>query len=141
MFQHFLRYVREENWFLFFKHLRRRANARNLRTNLDRRRVRFLIECQNLQTFSATVQDVEVGSMEVTSAGQNATQAVQDGFYRGLTGHRAGRIQQSSISIFGAPHVLCALMPSALMRRPYQTTPSVFSFKSGARAEFLAQAS
>ena len=44
------------------------------------------------------VQDVEVGSMEATSAGQNATQAVQDGFYRGLIGHSAGHVQQSSIS-------------------------------------------
>ena len=108
MFQHFLRYVREENWFLFFKHLRRRANARNFGTSLDRGRVRFSIELQQMQTFSVAVQDVEVGSMDATSTGQNVTQAVQDGFDRGLIGQGAGRIQQSSISIFGAPHDLGA---------------------------------
>jgi len=42
--------------------------------------------------------------MEAASAGQNTTEAVQDGFHRGLIGHGAGRIQQGSISIFGARH-------------------------------------
>jgi len=45
-----------------------------------------------------------VGSVEATSAGQNAAQAVQDGFDRGLVGHGAARVQQSSISIFNARH-------------------------------------
>ena len=67
MFQHFLRYVRQENWFLFLKHLRRRANSRNFGTNLDRGRVRFSIELEDMQTVSIAVQDVEVGSMETTS--------------------------------------------------------------------------
>ena len=49
--------------------------------------------------------------MEATGTGQNVTQAVQNGFDRGLIGQRAGRIQQSSISIFGAPHDLGALLP------------------------------
>lgn len=105
MLQHFLRYVREENWHLFRNYLRRRTNARNFGTSLDRRCVRFSIEPQQVQTFSATVQDVEVGSMDVTSVGQNVTQAVQDSLDRGLIRHGAGRIQQSSISIFGAPHI------------------------------------
>jgi hypothetical protein len=36
---------------------------------------------------------------------------VQNGFDRGLIGQGAGRIQQSSISIFSAPHDLGALLP------------------------------
>ena len=119
MFQHFLRYVREEDWFLFLKHLRRRPNAGNFGTSLDRGRVRFSIELQDMQAFPPTVQDPEVGSMDVTSAGQNVTQAAQDSLDRGLIGHGAGRIQQSSISIFGAPHDLGALLHLALIRRPY----------------------
>src|SRR5271166_2221759 len=76
------------------------------------------------------------------SAGQNVTEAVQNSFDCGLIGQGAGRIRQSSLSIFGAPHDLGALLPSALIRRPYQTTPlSVISIKSGARAELLAQVS
>ena len=104
MFQHFLRYVREENWLLFLNHLRRRTYARNFGTSLDRGRIRFSIEPQDMQTFSAGVQDVEVRSMDLTSAGQNVTQAVQDSLDRGLIGHGAGGIQQSSISLFSAPH-------------------------------------
>jgi hypothetical protein len=42
--------------------------------------------------------------MDVASAGQNVTQAVQDSFDRGLIGHSAGSTQQRSIAIFGAPH-------------------------------------
>src|SRR5579864_1714170 len=49
--------------------------------------------------------------MQPGTAGQNITQAVQDSFDRGLIGESAGRIQQSSISIFGAPHDLGALLP------------------------------
>ena len=114
MFQHFLRYVREENWFLFLKHLRGRTNARDLGANLDRGCVRFSIELKDMQTFSVIAQDVEERSMETTTAGQNATQAVQDGFDRGLIGQGAGRIQQSSISIFGARHTMNALRRSPL---------------------------
>ena len=89
------------------------------------------------------VQDVEFGSVQSGSAGQNATEAVQNGFDRGLIGQGAGRIQQSSITIFGAPHILGALLPSALIRRPYHALNcgSVISVKSGARAELLAQVS
>ena len=64
MFQHLLRYVGEEDWFLFVKHLRHRANARELRTRLDRGCVRFSIELQDMQTFSVIAQDVEERSME-----------------------------------------------------------------------------
>ena len=44
MFQHFLRYVREENGFLFLEHLRCRANERNFGAGLDCGCVRFSIE-------------------------------------------------------------------------------------------------
>jgi hypothetical protein len=104
MFQHLLRYVGEENWFLLLKRSRHRADTRYFGTNLDRRRVRFLVELKEMQTFSVTPQDVEVGSMEATTAAQNVAQAVQDGFYRRLLDHRTGGIQQSSVSILGAPH-------------------------------------
>ena len=56
--------------------------------------------------------------MDLASAGQNVTQAVQDSFDRGLIGHGAGRIQQSSISIFSAPHnagTYCARVMYALL--------------------------
>src|SRR5271165_1353694 len=59
--------------------------------------------------------------MQPRSAGQNVTQAVQNSFERGLIGQGAGRIQQSSISSFGAPHDLGALLSAALIRRPYHT--------------------
>ena len=59
--------------------------------------------------------------MQPRRAGQNVTQAVQNGFDRGLIRKGAGRIQQSSVSIFGAPHDVCAPLPSALIRRPYHT--------------------
>src|SRR5262249_27619821 len=101
MFQHFLRYVRDENWFLFLKCSRRRADARNFGTNLDRGRVRFPIELKDMQTLSVTAQDVEVGSMEARTAGQNAAQAVQDGFYRRLLDHSAGHVEQGSIPAIG----------------------------------------
>ena len=76
MFQHFLRYIRQENWFLFLKHSRRRANACDLGSTHDRGGVRFSIELQYMQTFSVTAQDVEVGSMDATCARQNAAQAM-----------------------------------------------------------------
>ena len=104
MFRHLLRYVRDEKWLLLLKHLRRRTNARNPGASLDRGRVHFSIELQHMQSFSVTVQDPEVGSMDAASAGQNAAQAVQDGLYRGLIGQSAGHIQQSSVAIFGARH-------------------------------------
>ena len=46
MFQHFLRYVRQENRFLFLKHSRRRANACDLGSTRERGGVRFSIELQ-----------------------------------------------------------------------------------------------
>ena len=101
MFQHFLRYVGEENWFLFLKHSRRRANTRNFGTDFDRGRVWFSIELEDVQTLSVTAQDVEMSSMEATTAGQNAAQAVQDGFYRRLLDHRAGHVEQGSVPAIG----------------------------------------
>ena len=56
------------------------------------------------------VQNVEFGSVQPRSAGENVTQTVQNGFDRGLIGQGAGGIQQSSISRFCAPHVLRALL-------------------------------
>jgi hypothetical protein len=93
MFQHFMRHVREENWFLLLKHLRRYTNARDFGSNLDGGRVRFSIELKDIQTFSVTAEDVEVGSMEATSVGHNVAQAVQHGFYRGLLSNRAGHVE------------------------------------------------
>src|SRR5208283_4576491 len=52
--------------------------------------------------------------MQLRNAGQNATHTVQDGFDRGLIGQGAGRIQQASISIFGASHTMGALRRSPL---------------------------
>ena len=46
-----------------------------------------------------------MGSMELTSFGQNVAQAVEEGFYGRLIGQRAGRFQQSSISIFSDLHI------------------------------------
>lgn len=97
MFQHFLRYVREENWFLFLKHSRGGANAQEFGPGPDRRRIRFSIELQHMQTVSVIIQDVEFGSVQPSGAGQNATQAVQDGFDRGLLGDCAGHIEQRSV--------------------------------------------
>jgi hypothetical protein len=99
MSQHFLRYVRDENWFLFLKHLRRRANPRDPGPGFDWGRVWFSIELQNLETFSVACQNPEVGSMEGASVGQNATEAVQERSYRGLIGHCAGHVQQNPISV------------------------------------------
>ena len=52
MLQHFLRYVRNENWFLLFKHSRRCTNASDLSANSDRGRLQFAIELEEMQTFS-----------------------------------------------------------------------------------------
>jgi hypothetical protein len=46
-----------------------------------------------MQTLSVIVQYPEVGSVESTTAGQNVTQAVENGFDRGLIGQGARRIQ------------------------------------------------
>jgi hypothetical protein len=99
MSQHFPRYVRHENWFLFLKHLRHDANAQGFGPNLDRWGVRISIELNNLETFSVAGQNPQVGSMEDTSVGQNAAEAVQQRSYGGLIGHSAGHVQQSSISV------------------------------------------
>ena len=50
MFHHLLRYVREENWLLFVKHSRCRANARDAWYQSYGGRVCFSIELQNMQT-------------------------------------------------------------------------------------------
>src|ERR1700745_3873624 len=97
MFQHFLRYVGEENLFLFLKHARRCRNTRNFGTDFDRGGVRFSVELKEMQTLFLTAQDIEVGTMEATTAGQNAAQTVQDGFYRRLLDHRAGHVEQGSV--------------------------------------------
>ena len=103
MSQHFLRYVRQENRVPFLKCSGCGADERNSGTDLDRWRVRFSIEVKEMQSsLSITAKDVEVGAMKATTAGQNVAQAVEDSFDRGLIGESAGRIQQSSISIFGA---------------------------------------
>jgi len=99
MVQHLLRCVRDKNRLLLLKYPCHIAYARNSATNLDRGRIRFALEFQNVQMFSISVQYIEVGSMEGTTTGQNATHAVQHGLYRGLIGHGAGHVQQSSISI------------------------------------------
>jgi hypothetical protein len=104
MSQHFLRYVRQEDYFPFLKCSGCRADERNSGTDPDRWRVRFSIEVKEMQSLSITAKDVEVGAMKATTAEENVAQAVQDGFDRGLIGESAGRIQQSSISIFGAAH-------------------------------------
>src|SRR5215469_17264746 len=97
MFQHFLRYIRNEHWFLFVKHLRSRTNAQDSGTGFDGGSVRFSIEFKNMQTLSVPVQDVKIGSMKATSTEQNAAQAVQDGLDRRLLDHRTGDIEQRSI--------------------------------------------
>ena len=99
MFQHFQRNIRQKNRFLSLQHSRNARNAQGLGPNLDRWSVRISIERQNLQTFSVAAQNQEVGSMKGTSVGQNATEAVQEGFYRGPIGHSGGQVQQSAISI------------------------------------------
>jgi len=104
MSRHFLRYVRQEDYFPFLKCLGCRADERNSGTDPDRWRVRFSIEVKEMQSLSITAEDVEMGAMKTTTVGQNVAQAVQYSFDRGLIGESAGRIQQSSISIFSAPH-------------------------------------
>jgi hypothetical protein len=69
MFQHFLRYIREENWLLLLERSRGRADARNLCANLDRGRVCFSIELQDMETFSVATQGVEERTMEAATAG------------------------------------------------------------------------
>ena len=64
MFQHFLRYVRQENWFLLLQCLCRRANPRNLGANSDGGSVRCSIKLEKMQSFSIAVQKIQVGSME-----------------------------------------------------------------------------
>ena len=73
----------------------------SLGSRLDRRRIRISIELEELQTILLIVQDVEFGSVQPSSAGQNATQAVQDRFDRGLLGYRTGHIEQRSVPAIG----------------------------------------
>ena len=58
MFQHFLRYVRQENWFLLLQRLRCRANPRNLGANSDGGSVRCSIKLEKMQSFSIAVQKI-----------------------------------------------------------------------------------
>jgi hypothetical protein len=60
-----------------------------------------------MQTLSVVAKDVEEGPMKATSAGQNSTQAVQDGFYRGLLGNSTRHIEQRSISTVCCRHLTC----------------------------------
>jgi hypothetical protein len=101
MFQHFLRYVRNENWFLFLKHLRHRANARNCGTDFYRGRVCFSIEVKYMQTLSVTAEDPQVDSVKAATVGQNVAHAVQGSFYRRLLDHRRGRVEQCLVSLIG----------------------------------------
>jgi hypothetical protein len=59
--------------------------------------------------------------MQPRRAGKNLTQAVQNSFERGLVG-KAGRIQQSSIAVFGVPHDASALVRAALKCRRESST-------------------
>ena len=101
MSQHFLRYVRQEDWFPFLKCSGCRADERNSGTDLNRWRVRFSIEVKEMQSLSIAAKDVEVGAMKATTAGQNVAQAMQDSFYGRLLDHRAGDIEQGSIPTIG----------------------------------------
>ena len=51
MLQHFLRYVRDENWLLFLKHPRRRPNSCHFGSDLEWRCVRVSIELKHAQTI------------------------------------------------------------------------------------------
>jgi hypothetical protein len=104
MLQHFLRRVREKNWRLFVKSSRDRPNPRDSSSGVDLGCVRLSIEFENMQTAFVLAQDVEFGSMQLRTAGQNATQTIQDGLDRGLIGYGIGKVQQSSISLFGSRH-------------------------------------
>ena len=115
MFQHFLRYIRNEHWFLFVKHLRSRTNAQDSGTGFDGGSVRFSIEFKNMQTLSVPVQDVKIGSMKATSTEQNAAQAVQDGLDRRLLDVSSAMVEQPTVkarikrpcgAISASPHVL-----------------------------------
>jgi phage head maturation protease len=64
MFRHLFRKVGEKNGLLFIKDCRHRTNARKLRTDLDRRRVRFRIDIQELHTVSVITQYVKRGAVQ-----------------------------------------------------------------------------
>jgi hypothetical protein len=113
MFQHFLRYVREENGCLFLQHPRRRANAQEFGSSLDRGCIRISVEREHLQTLSIIAQDAEFGSVQPRTVGQNVTQAVQNGFDRGLLSDRTGHIEQRSVSAIDFRWSLGILAPHA----------------------------
>jgi len=50
-----------------------------------------------MQTLFVIAQDVEFGSVQPRTAGQNVTQALQDGFDRGGLSDLTGRIEQRSV--------------------------------------------
>src|ERR1700741_4762527 len=101
MSQHFLRDVRQEDWFPFLKYSGCRAGERNSGTDPDRWRVRFSIEVKKMQRVSTAAQNIDVDAMKATTAGQNVAEAMQDSLYGGLLDHRAGDIEQGSIPAIG----------------------------------------
>src|SRR5215472_15497553 len=100
MSQHFLRYVRQEGWFSFLKYSGCHTDQRDLRTDLNRRCIRFSIEVKKMQSVS-TAQHIDVDTMKATTAGQHIAKAMQDSLYRGLLDHRARDIEQGSIPAIG----------------------------------------
>ena len=68
--------------------------------------------------------------METTTAGQNPAQAVQNGFDRRLISQGAGRIEQISISIFGARHVAMQAKLGLLYQTTHPLKKTVLSVRS-----------
>ena len=109
MSQHFLRYVRQEDWFSFLKYLGRRASQGDFGADPDRWCVRFSIEIKKMQRVSTSAKHIDVDSVKATAAGQNVAQAMQDSLYGGLLNHRARDIEQGSI-------------PAIVFRHAHQTS-------------------
>src|SRR5215469_4189082 len=101
MSQHFLRYIRQEDWFSFLKCLGCRAGQGDFGADFDRGCVHFSIEVKKMQGVSSAAEDIDIDAMKATTAGQNVAQAVQDSLYRGLLNHRAGDIEQGAIPAIG----------------------------------------
>src|SRR5215469_6828390 len=97
MSQHFLRYVRQEDWLSFLKYLGCRTGEGDFGADSDRWCVRFSIEVKKMQGVSTSAQHIDIDAMKATAAGQNVAQAMQDSLYGGLLNHRAGDIEQGSI--------------------------------------------
>lgn len=77
------------------------AGERNSGTDRDRWRVRLSIELKEMQSLSIAAKDVKVDAMKATTARQNVAQAMQDSLYGRLLDHRAGDMEQGSISAIG----------------------------------------